>query len=57
MPFFKADLLTEFVPGLQAGQNRPEQCFAAHIVQCCHQYCSELLNLLAGGTPQEQRTF
>ena len=30
--------------------NSIEQCFAAHIVQCCHdqQYCSTLLHLIAG---------
>ena len=26
-------------------ENRIEQCFAAHIVQCCQQYCSALLYL------------
>ena len=25
-----------------------EQCFAAHIVQCCQQYCSALLHLIVG---------
>ena len=26
-------------------ENSIEQCFAAHIVQCCQQYCSVLLSL------------
>ena len=26
-------------------ENSNEQCFAAHIVQCCQQYCSVLLSL------------
>ena len=29
-------------------ENSIEQCFAAHIVQCCQQYCSTLLHLIAG---------
>ena len=29
-------------------ENSLEQCCAAHIVQCCQQYCSALLNLTAG---------
>ncbi len=27
-------------------ENRIEQCFTAHIVQCCQQYCSALLHLI-----------
>ena len=29
-------------------ENSLEQCCAAHIVQCCQQYCSALLHLIAG---------
>ena len=29
-------------------ENSLEQCCAAHIVQCCQQYCSVLLHLIAG---------
>ena len=29
-------------------KNSIEQCCAAHIVQCCQQYCSALLRLIAG---------
>ena len=29
-------------------ENSIEQCFAAHIVQGCLQYCSTLLHLIAG---------
>ena len=29
-------------------ENSIEQCFAAHIVQGCRQYCSTLLHLIAG---------
>ena len=29
-------------------ENSIEQCFAANIVQCCQQYCSTLLHLIAG---------
>ena len=29
-------------------ENSIEQCFAAHIVQGCQQYCSTLLHLIAG---------
>ena len=29
-------------------ENSHEQCFAAHIVQGCQQYCSTLLHLIAG---------
>ena len=29
-------------------ENSIEQCFAAHIVQGCQQYCSALLHLIAG---------
>ena len=29
-------------------ENSIELCFAAHIVQCCQQYCSALLHLIAG---------
>ena len=29
-------------------KNSLEQCCAAHIVQCCQQYCSALLHLIAG---------
>ena len=29
-------------------ENSNEQCCAAHIVQCCQQYCSTLLHLIAG---------
>ena len=29
-------------------ENSLEQCCAAHIVQCCQQYCSALLHLTAG---------
>ena len=29
-------------------ENSIEQCFAAHIVQGCHQHCSTLLHLIAG---------
>ena len=29
-------------------ENSNEQCFAAHIVQCCQQNCSTLLHLIAG---------
>ena len=28
--------------------NSIEKCFATHIVQGCHQYCSTLLHLIAG---------
>ena len=31
-----------------ADENSIEQCFAAHIVQCCQQYFSVLLHLIAG---------
>ena len=31
-----------------ADENSIEQCFAAHIVQGCQQYCSTLLRLIAG---------
>ena len=34
------------VPGLF--EKSIEQCFAAHIVQCCQRYCSRLLHLIAG---------
>ena len=33
---------------LRVVENRIEQCCAAHIVQCCQQYCSALLHLIAG---------
>ena len=29
-------------------ENSTEQCFAAHIVKGCQQYCSTLLHLMAG---------
>ena len=29
-------------------ENSLEQCCVAHIVQCCQQYCSALLHLIAG---------
>ena len=29
-------------------ENSLEQCCAAHIVQCCQQFCSALLHLTAG---------
>ena len=29
-------------------ENSYEQCLAAHIVQCCQQYCSTLLHLIEG---------
>ena len=32
----------------QLVENRIEQCCAVHIVQCCRQYCSALLNLIVG---------
>ena len=32
----------------QVVENRIEQFCAAHIVQCCQQYCSALLHLIAG---------
>ena len=31
---------------LSVYENRIEQCFAAHIVQCCQQYCSTFLHLI-----------
>ena len=33
---------------LKVVENRIEQCCAAHILQCCQQYCSTLLHLIAG---------
>ena len=33
---------------LRVVENRIEQCLAAHIVQCCQQYCSALLHPIAG---------
>ena len=32
----------------KAVKNSIEQCFAAHIFQCCQQYCSALLHLNVG---------
>ena len=32
----------------RAIENSIEQCFATNIVQCCQQYCSALLHLVAG---------
>ena len=29
-------------------ENNIEECFAAHIIQGCQQYCSTLLDLIAG---------
>ena len=38
----------------QVVENRIEQCCAAHIVQCCQQYCSALLHLTAGYIQAQQ---
>ena len=38
----------------QVVENRIEQCCAAHIVQCCQQYCSALLHLIAGYIQAQQ---
>ena len=35
-------------PVLRPDENSNEQCFVAYIVQCCEQYCSALLHLIAG---------
>ena len=39
---------------LRVVENRIEQRFAAHIVQCCQQYCSALLHPIAGGIQAQQ---
>ena len=39
---------------LRVVENRMEQCFAAHIAQCCQQYCPALLHLIAGWIQAQQ---
>ena len=39
---------------LRVVENRMEQCCAAHIVQCCQQYCPALLHPIAGWIQAQQ---